>query len=251
VFGHYSNELLLRIFEYRQPFLFTGLREPLSRAVSEFGQAIATISGALPSSLDIESHLTTSSNGLCKEILRCFPSVAQNIKGPLWEQARAALSLFDFIYSTEAFDHDCKTILDLLEVPSQRVIRDNSLSEKVLRPEEIEAIGSANSKIRTEAKRYYADDLRLYEEISPYLGKKNFREAVAGQAWALDRDRFVANLPKAEVAWERLRALEIDYLTYEFYSLGRLEMLDRWISSSRSHLDRISERLKDYGSSPS
>jgi hypothetical protein len=242
---------LLRVFEERPIVFFTGIREPTARAVSEFGQITAAMVAAGQNLPTVQDYLETSANGLCHEILRCFPTVTQTVEGPLWEQARAAASLFDFIYATEQFDRDATVILDLLEIPHDRLVRDNSFADKRLPDAAADAIREATQAIKAQAHRYYADDLRLYRELAPYVGVPELRKTVAQQPWALDRDRFMEALPDLESAWTKFRRLEMEYLIYEFYSLGKIDLLKRSIEGEHAHLGEILVRLADYSPAPS
>ncbi|MBV9813170.1 MAG: hypothetical protein JO326_10470, partial [Acetobacteraceae bacterium] len=136
VFGHYCHETLLSVFRDRPIFLFTGLREPIACAVSGYRQVGVVCAAAGRSPPAPADYLAERANPICAEILRAFPSVA-NRPGPLWERARAALSLFDFIYTTENFDADAATIFAVLDVPPTSLARDNVFEEREL-PRDVE-----------------------------------------------------------------------------------------------------------------
>jgi len=249
LFGHYCNELLFRIFERRPIFFFTGFREPVARAISEYGQISAVRLTAGEEPLSVETYLQASANGICNEILRCFPTLDRTTGGAKWEKALAATSLFDYLYSTEKFEIDIQPVLDLLGINNQSLVRDNSLVDKTLPASVQDAIADARVVIRREAENFYHDDLRLYQELAPLLGKANYQQAVTSKPWALNRTEFVRSLPDTATAKAMFEQLETDYLVHEFSSVGKIDLLTASLTTNIAHYQQILKRVQNQFSS--
>jgi hypothetical protein len=242
VFGHYFHETLLAVFSDRPVYLFTGLRNPVERAVSGLRQvnAVAARHGRPP--IDAERFLATHRNPFCTEILRALPSIAAG-PAPLWQKARAALSLFDLITSTEHFESHALKILAVIDGPAKTIVNDNISAEKSLPPGTERFIERACETLRENADAHLGDDLRLYREFAPMLGKPDLRANIAACDWALDRAAFIATLPSPDEAKRRFCARETDFMLAEFAELGRLAELRAWLCDRATEADQAARRI--------
>ena len=247
VFGHYVHEYFLRVFANRPVLLFTGLREPVGRAVSHFGQINTVRALAGQALLPAEEYLASSANSLCGEILRGFPGARALVEGPLWRQACAALSLFDYVYSTRGFNEDVKFLLNKLTISHDRLVQDNVFSEKVLPPDAAAFIAAGAKLIRSAPPEQFGDDTTLYNTLRPHLGVRNFRALVAQEDWALNREAFVDSLPEKLAALAAYRELEMNYLVYEFESLGKIDLLRSITENGVATRQHILQRIETAG----
>lgn len=242
VFGHYFHETLLSVFVDRPVYLFTGLRDPVERAVSGLRQvnAVAAQHGRPP--VDAARFLATHPNPFCTEILRAFPSMAPDSTPP-WQKARAALSLFDLITATERFDTHALKVLAVIDGPARAIVADNISAEKALPPGTERFIGRECEKLRECAEDHLADDIRLYRDFAPLLGKPDLRANIAACDWALDRSAFIAGLPAPAEAKRRFAARETEFMLAEFAELGQLTELRAWLCQRAMEADRVARRI--------
>jgi hypothetical protein len=185
VFGHYCHENLLSVFADRPLFLFTGLREPVACAISRYRHLNVVRAEARREPLSAEAFLEGNVNPMCGEILRCFPSLADQ-RGPLWQKARAALSLFDFIYTTERFDLDVAVLFDVLEIVGGRVAPENVSDRRALPDETTRYVMAECATIRASDREFLGEDMRLWEAMQPFLSRAWLRVALAGIHSAAD-----------------------------------------------------------------
>ena len=127
IFGHYVNEDIFPLFRLKSIwdfFLFTGVREPTSRAISHYYQITKTTG----INLDVGSFISEYGSSMCEEIIRAFPTLANPDK-PKWLTAAEALTSFDYIYSTEDYSQTIGPVYESigLAAPSTSAIeeRDN------------------------------------------------------------------------------------------------------------------------------
>jgi len=129
IFGHYVHESMLRLYEDQAIWLFTGLREPHARAVSEYSHLCAVSISAGRSAPSVDHYLSVYRDSTCKQILRAFPSVARRFSHePIHLQAARALTLFDFVYSSDDFEKSSNTILGRLGIEGSVSLFDNERS---------------------------------------------------------------------------------------------------------------------------
>lgn len=171
IFGHYVNEDLVAligpntIWDF---FLFTGVREPASRAVSQYYQLAKVTSR----NLAVEQFVSEYGNSMCDEIIRAFPSLFNSDK-PRWLIAAEALTSFDYIYSTEDYAQTIGPVYQSagLIPPSRDALeaRDNG---RVI-PLDSEIVSQIESAMA------FSDDARLYSLIQPAIGKTNAGKIIA------------------------------------------------------------------------
>jgi hypothetical protein len=243
-FGHYCHETLLSVFSNRPIFLFTGLREPVSCAVSGYHHvnAVRALAGREP--VSAEAYLEAHANPMSTEILRCFPSLA-NPHGALWQRARAALSMFDFIYATERFAADAATLFDILEFPRGPVGSENVSDARQLPAELREFVKAGSEAIRANDREFLGEDMRLWEAMQPYLSRPWVRGVFAEARWAIDRGAFMRGLPSPAEALDTFCARERIFMVHEFSEIGRLPALraslERRVGAAQDLLARIAD----------
>ena len=242
VFGHYCHETLLSVFSGRPVFLFTGLREPLACAISGYRQVNAVRAQAGREPQSAAEYLETHADPICAEILRCFPSVASR-RGATWHRARAALSLFDFVYATEQFDAHAASLFAVLDIPSAPMASDNVSAARPLAPEFAAFVKNGCREIHARDREFLGEDMRLWEAMQPHMGHPWMRAHFASEPWALDRDAFAASLPPREAALDAFCARERDFMLHEFDELGRLPALRASLATRIANAQAVLARL--------
>jgi hypothetical protein len=148
--------------------LFTGVREPTARAVSQFYQ-LAKITSH---SLTVDQIVFEYGNSMCDEIIRAFPSLL-NLDKPKWLVAAEALTSFDYIYSTELYTQTIGPVYESIGLipPSIGALeaRDNTRTD----PLDSEIVSQIESAMA------FSDDARLYSLIQPAIGKINAGKIIA------------------------------------------------------------------------
>jgi hypothetical protein len=243
VFGHYCHETLLSVFAHRKIFFFTGLREPVACVISGYRQVNAVRAQSGRSPLPARDYLETYANPMCNEVLRCFPTLADG-PGALWERARAALSLFDFIYETETFSSDVETLIAVLDIPTVKIESDNLSDQRAVAPDVARFISAGCEEIRASARTFIADDLRLYAAMRPHMGRPWMRRELQPASWVLDRADYTAALPKSAEALARFCDRERDFTAHEFEELGAIAALR---ASLQARIRLASDMLERLG----
>ena len=228
VFGHYVHRDLLSVFADREVFLFTGLREPVTRAISDYRQlnAVRAQAGAAP--LEGNEYVASHAGAICTEILRAFP--ATDAAEP-WEQARTALMAFDYIYDTDAFETQARTVFEVLDIPAESLASDN-VSDRKIFPAEFDTVMRRGYDHIEHDTGFLEQDLKLWAWVRPRLG----------QIMPLPPRPHGATNEAARAAF---CARETGYLVHEFAALGRLAELrqgaEGWAETARAVLDRVAQ----------
>jgi hypothetical protein len=246
IFGHFCHEYLLSVFRSRRVVLITGLRNPLRRAISHFKQLNAIrFAAGLPLATAYE-FLMRNPNAICREILRCFPCIDQASDEPKWLKAASALSLFDYIYSTENLAEDSEYLFMMSGMQSAKLLSDNISDEKGIPSQITDQIERQIRVIEREFDEYFDQDIKLYETMGPYLSRPNLQEEMAfnEQPWRIDRDRYVAQLLPETEALHAFAATERRHLAYEFATRGRAQELMRQLDERIAGLRDI-KKLTD------
>ncbi len=228
VFGHYVHRDLLSVFADREVFLFTGLRDPVARAISDYRQlnAVRAQAGAAP--LEGSEYIASHAGAVCTEILRAFPGT--DTSEP-WEQARAALMAFDYIYDTDAFETQVRTVFEVLDVPAEALESDNVSDRKSL-PAGFDAVIRRGCDRIGRDTSFLEQDLALWAWVQPRLG----------HIMPVPPRSHITTSDAARAAF---CAREIGYLVHEFDALGRLAELrggaEDWAETARAVLDRVAQ----------
>jgi hypothetical protein len=228
IFGHYIHESMVPQLAGADPwgfFLFTGVRKPLSRLVSQYGH-LERITGA---AVDLPAFVDQYGASMCDEILRAFPSLGSP-NGRKWERALEILTCFDYAYSTEDYDNTIAPVYESLELimPNK-----SEMAKDNIRVHEVDD-GSKSALLQLVTN---SDDFLLYATIEPYIGKKNFGGLLAsGLNIARRRVDWFKNISEisSEVSSsDVLFNYHLDMMGYEMHLLGK-QRLDDGIR----HLDR-------------
>jgi len=248
VFGHFVQDSLISIFRHRKIYLFTGLRQPIRRAISHLNQLNTIRSrGSLPL-LTAEEYLAENANGTCEEILRAFPYLRDEVPGESkFEKARALLSLFDYVYDSDRFGEHIHHILASIDLSSAQILSDNVTAEKGLDADLLAFNQTQAERLKQLAPDALHDDLALFEYFKPYLGIGRLRFEIAGEPWSIPRERLFAKFGGEEDARQRYCEFEAGHLVYEFYLLGKLPFLKSTLEARIGRAERLLQIAADYG----
>jgi hypothetical protein len=249
-FGHYLSEDFFGVFDEKFSRLFTGLRDPMRRSVSDYRQTNAVRLGGQQPLLTAKEYVESGPGTICSEILRAFPSLAS---GEPWRQALQALSLFDYVYMTESFASDAQEIFAWLGIPGLKLNNDNISSEKAMCEDDARFIEAEVEKLGPILNEYLADDLRFYEVlrdnfqrasvIPKFWPRDRFRE----EPWFLDRAEFYRSLPDAETCLSRIAERETGYLVYEYHLLNKLAFLREQMERRQRLQSGVLKCISGYG----
>jgi hypothetical protein len=170
VFGHYVHEDLLPLFRPRSIWdinLFTGVREPTFRAVSQYYQ-IKKVSGR---HLDVQCFISDYGSSMCDEIIRAFPSLSTPSKTK-WLNAAEILTGFDYIYSTEDYAGTIGPVYESIQLSVSDVDL-NTRDNVRISPLEADIVAQLETAMES------SDDKKLYSLIKPAIGKKNAGKLIA------------------------------------------------------------------------
>lgn len=102
LFGHNVNEGTIKLLPDHEIQLFTTLREPIKRILSQFNMVKSE--GNFPGQSN--DYIKHKGNFMCKWLVENFPSFTADIYTPIHEQAEEILRHFDAIYFAENSDAD-------------------------------------------------------------------------------------------------------------------------------------------------
>lgn len=238
VFGHYVHESLIHYFGRKNVFLFTGLRDPIRRAVSDYSQMCheERLAGRpLPTA---EQYLSTHSDTICVELVRAFPTLAQACGGvPLFERAAAVLSLFDCVYNSDAFEQTIQPVLAVLGMEGATI-----KTENVSRDADDDFVLRQRALIAQVAEEKFANDVRLFQMFAPYFGQVR----PAGEQRAVGRPGWWDVLPKLgprDQARHTFTENIKQHMVAEFNLLGQCDELKRLATQRVADWTDILSRL--------
>ncbi|MDJ0689954.1 MAG: sulfotransferase family 2 domain-containing protein [Xenococcaceae cyanobacterium MO_188.B32] len=125
LFGHHIDEKTLFHFLNRNIYLFTFIREPIQRILSQYRFCIGLAKRQNSQPIDFDSFYSAlQKNLLCNWIISRFPSFLDDndISLPLHQKAIKILRCFRFICSTEEFDSKVVDLLGEMKVSSENMI---------------------------------------------------------------------------------------------------------------------------------
>ncbi|CAN5807122.1 hypothetical protein BH23PSE1_BH23PSE1_11740 [soil metagenome] len=116
VWGHSVHEEMLRYL--KEPVLFTGLREPVARLVSEARYQIDLRRRQEREPIDLAAWLARQRNPMTWFIINRFPTLAERDNKALtpFEKARTALQSFHHVYFTDTFGPSIAAVFEALGV---------------------------------------------------------------------------------------------------------------------------------------
>ena len=239
VFGHYVHESLNSIFAGRDIFWFTGVREPIKRAISEYYQIckVRAFSGKPP--LSAEEFLAVRSNTMCREFLRAFPTIDSEAGGNLLERASQAAEMFDLIYGSENFEETITPLLKRIGVGLEGLASANTRSA---RDEDAAYLQEQADILATAARPKFAEDIALYEMLKPHIGLwqpfAKDEAAMARRAGWTDR---MTTTPEAGLA--RFNAHLAHFYVRDFVNVGRKAELEALLERRREWIDALTSAL--------
>lgn len=233
IFGHYVHEWMMPCLELRDAwsfFLFTGVRNPLERGISQY-RHLSRVTGVIQ---DPKAFAESYGSSMCDEILRAFPSF-KTAADSKHEMAARALTCFDYIYSTEAYSETIGRVYDSLELPraSGPIPRDN-VNEL--------PIDKGTVELLTEHLRFTEDGL-LYNIIECFIGQDNVGKSIAeALGVARSREDWFSKLTtiQPEDAMSRLFDYHSDVKGYELSILppSQRQKAMNLLNSRYTHLGR-------------
>lgn len=215
VFGHYIHEALIALVRPRDCwdfFLFTGVRNPIERAYSQF-RHLERVQGHVPW---MDEFIAEYGASMCDEIIRAFPSLVVD-DAPKWESAARILTAFNYIYSTENYNETIQPVVKYLEVP-QALYAACETTDNI---NKIEARASDYSQISDLCAS--SDDQKLYEIIKPAIGAGNAGLLIAERLGVQrQRDQLFASVEclTRQEATSKLFKIHADMAGYELHILG-------------------------------
>lgn len=236
VFGHFIHEKLLSVFASKEIFLFTGLRDPVGRAVSNFHQVNAVHAAAGRPLVKAAEFLQDRTSSMCSEILRAFPSLSALVSAARWERAANVLGLFDYVYSSERFDAHGRFLLDILELGQQALTPDNvGVGQHLTEP----GIAEEAEAVRLGAAKAFEQDVLLYDLFQPVLGVPHFRDTLPARFRLLDRTDAAESADVARLSYEEWL---FGHMTHEFELLEKTALLRAVASKRRAIYEEILAR---------
>jgi hypothetical protein len=235
IFGHFVHESLFSSAGDRQVFLFTGIRSPVERAISEFYHMcrIRQATGKPPLSAD--EFFRLRKNTMCVEILRAFPSLAGSTEQSLSARAIEISRMFDFVYDTENFAPTLLPLLRLMKISGTVTVTANTR----LSGAQDADLAKTEIEIRSRCPEHFAHDEALYKHLKPHVGKLYpFREEGSGRVSEYRR-RWEAALRAREDGLERLGEHFAKYFVADYRNLGMLDELNELIRRKEQWLNRL------------
>lgn len=169
IFGHHIDEKTLINFKNKEIFLFTFLREPVSRLISHFfySRNLKKQQGREIQSFN-EFYEATPKNSMCSWLIKRFPSAVSSEAITPYEKAKSILETFNFVASAEDFNEKSLTLIDKLGILSNNTVQKNNFS-KYDKLEKKNIIEKFEEKILQE----HSSDIQLYKEYSKNANKLN------------------------------------------------------------------------------
>ena len=134
IFGHCIHESLMIATAQAETFLFTGLRNPLERAISEYRHIARVFATAGKSEYSAEDYLYGRQNTMCRQLAFGFPSFCHApTKGRqygdsenLVADAIKVLEQFDYIYDADSYRQGVRVVFDRMGLHYGEDIKTNS-----------------------------------------------------------------------------------------------------------------------------
>jgi hypothetical protein len=241
VFGHYVHESLHKIFVKRPQFWFTGVREPLSRAVSEYYQICKVRGWAGLPPITAETFLSSRRNTLCQEFLRAFPTIAQGVPGTESEKAMAIVQMFDLIYGMEDFTRSSATILKQIDVSIEGMVNENT---REIRATDADFLSGQQKILEQAFGEYFDQDIILYEHIRPHLGELHPFRIADGSPRSQAQLRWWPEIENRSAGMNDFIDHLAIYYVSEYVSVGRQAELVEQVSNKLRFATKMSNLLE-------
>lgn len=242
VFGHYVHESMLQVFREREQVLFTGVRDPIDRAVSDYYQINKVRAKAGNEPWTADHYLENRKDTVCVEIIRAFPTIAETVEGTLAEKAIEIIKIFDLVYGTEDFKASVTPLLNILSLDPAQMTDQNTRKEE----EATDFMREQEAVIRSRAEENYANDVAFYDFIRPHIGKwRPFGDdAVARRA------HFIEKMQERGHSMERIASHLAHFYAWDFKWTGFEQRLEWYLYRQKLWLDRVEkevEKIKKSG----
>ncbi|HEY5238852.1 MAG TPA: hypothetical protein VIJ62_10770 [Rhizomicrobium sp.] len=236
IFGHYIHESIFSAFGEREIFLFTGMRAPVDRAVSEYFQIcrVRARAGLLPISVD--EFFAIRKDTMCREILRAFPSLAQGMKGSLAAKAIQICQMFDLIYETQTFSTSVSPLLKLVSLDAGELKNQNTRDSK-----NASAGADIEKAIRERAPQYFDQDHELFEFLKPHFGRLHPFRGEYGNKSAY-RKRKEIELRAIENGLYKFAEHLARHFVADYRNLGQLTELDELLTRKQVWVKLLLEK---------
>src|SRR5688572_28681123 len=133
-FGHHVNEDLVRLIG-APIFLFTGMRDPKARCISQIRHAARHKKEYGVPLLDLERYVDHE-DPMCRMVVGHFPSLAGSREDSWSARAKRVLENFHFVYFTETFEQTMTELFELLAVSPERI--DHNVDDYTVEYEDLE-----------------------------------------------------------------------------------------------------------------
>ena len=235
IFGHFVHDSLFSIAGERRVFLFTGIRSPVERAVSEFYHMCKIRRRLGRPALTADEFFRQRKNTMCVEILRAFPTLAGEAAAPLSTRAIEAAQMFDFVYETEDFESSIEPVLRLLKIGDIAAINANVREISA----QDDTLKSVEEEIRARCADHFAEDFLLYEYLKPHAGKM-YPFGSSG-AVSPKRRQWETAMRAREDGQARLSEHFAKHFVADYRNLGALDELNALLRRKQGWLDKLSE----------
>ena len=238
VFGHFVHESLLSVFSGRDIFLFTGMRSPVDRAVSEYFQICKVREAANSPMPDADEFFAMRKNTMCVEILRAFPSLAGDVHGSLADKAIAICQMFDLIYDARTFLESTGPLLRLIGVSDEGIRSVNKRDT-----ETANRLADVEKQIRERAPLHFEQDQKLFETVAPRLGRMYpFRESETERVSEY-RKRWEETFRSRQDGMPEFSRHLARHLVADYRNLGRMDELEALIRRKERWLGKLRELM--------
>ncbi|MBK8211962.1 MAG: hypothetical protein IPK78_20495 [Rhodospirillales bacterium] len=230
VFGHFVNESIL-VQKNKTKFFYLldyviHLHDP-----SHFRQVNAVREAAGVKLVTAGEFLELHGNGMCKEILRAFPSFQTT--GSIGEDAIQALRLFDYIYDTDMANAQYAPIFDRLGLQGITVHEDNIGNAP--HNTSAEWITEQKEVLRHQFGHHYAGDILLYNSTKDNMGIVNTPDEEL-------RCKFLATI-KSLYSETDFNSYMRRHLLYEFRITNKLAELAKHASAMKELADSLEREI--------
>jgi hypothetical protein len=165
VFGHYVYELMVPLLAPKTNndlFVFTGMRNPIERLLSQYHHLNRVSSKRITP----EAFAAQYGSSMCDELCRAFPSLTFHQRTK-WENAVRILTCFDYVFSTERYQETIIPIYTKLGINHDAKAvssRENAKDES----SDTDDDAALRELLKT------SDDVKVYRLSQLLIGRTNF-----------------------------------------------------------------------------
>lgn len=218
VFGHFIHEEMLKLLGHENIFLFTGLRDPVERVISQYKFELKMCGIQGRKAPNITDFLKGYGNYMCNFLITRFPSFCGNATS-IEQKAINILQQFNLVYFSESFEYTTKPVYNLLAIKQNPEINSN-LSETEIKHK---------IDINEEYLKY---DISLYKQARELFFNKSNDEM----------SFLVKKTIESEVNMDVVRNFLYNAMFHEYHNWGRL---DDVINQKLSRIEKLSSEHAD------